>query len=237
VQHGIEVNPETCVSGDGSALASDPAPNRANRKEGPRVTTKEIYQHRRGSVWKDEAGRGQWPDREGRVRLLDALKTLKASQRGGPRQGRITASAIRVFEFLLFDCLNMKTGACFPSYETIAARLGCAINTVVAAIERLEHYGFIRRTRRKIAERIATARGVIRRYRQTSNAYRFLGWEADSNFRAQTTIKNILKGNDPEKAEEMGPLHFLARLFAPDKASDERAKANAMIRKQQLDLF
>ena len=75
---------------------------------------------------------------------------------------------------------NAGSGCCFPSYETIAAKSGCARSTVAEAIKALEFAGVLTWQNRitRIRERCRDLFGrdgwrwrVIR----TSNAYVFQG--------------------------------------------------------------
>jgi Helix-turn-helix domain len=56
----------------------------------------------------------------------------------GQHHGPITRAFMQVFEALLFDFHNSKTGLCFPSYEAIAEKAKCCRDTVYEAIKVLE---------------------------------------------------------------------------------------------------
>ena len=55
----------------------------------------------------------------------------------GKAYGAITAKALAVLEALLWGFHNARSGLCFPSYATIAARAGCARSTVAAHVRRI----------------------------------------------------------------------------------------------------
>ena len=61
----------------------------------------------------------------------------------GKAYGAITAKALAVLEALLWGFHNARSGLCFPSYETIAERAGCARSTVAEAIKALEEAGIL----------------------------------------------------------------------------------------------
>ena len=61
----------------------------------------------------------------------------------GKAYGPITAKALAVLEALLWGFHNARSGLCFPSYEKIAARAGCARSTVAEAIKALEDAGIL----------------------------------------------------------------------------------------------
>jgi hypothetical protein len=56
----------------------------------------------------------------------------------GQHKGPITRAFLDVLEALLWGFHNSRTGVCFPSYERIAERAGCARSTVAEAIKALE---------------------------------------------------------------------------------------------------
>ena len=64
-----------------------------------------------------------------------------AGRRRARLTAQITAKALAVLEALLWGFHNARSGLCFPSYETIAERAGCARSTVAEAIKALEDGG------------------------------------------------------------------------------------------------
>ena len=102
---------------------------------------------------------------------------------------------------LLWGFHNARSGLCFPSYETIAARAGCARSTVAEAIKALEDAGLltwvnrIKRVRER-CEDLFGHRGSRVRVIRTSNGYRFndpkgaadRGFSSKSDFPSGTPI-------------------------------------------------
>jgi hypothetical protein len=92
------------------------------------------------------------------------------------RKGPLTRAFLDVLAALLWQFHNARTGTCFPSYDSVAERAGCARSTVAAAVKALEFAGVlswqnrITRIRQRCADlfgRAAWRWQVIR----TSNAY------------------------------------------------------------------
>jgi hypothetical protein len=107
----------------------------------------------------------------------------------GKAYGLITAKAFAVFQALLYDFHNAKSGRCFPSYEAIAKKIGCARSTVALAIKTLELVRLMTWCNRIVR----TLKGVTR----TSNAYWFQG-EASKSEKKPETITKILPSLAPE---------------------------------------
>ena len=83
-----------------------------------------------------------------------------------------------MLEALLWGFYNARSGCCFPSYETIAARAECARSTVAEALKALEWAGVLtwqnRITRIRVCERDLFGHWASRwRVIRTSNAYVF----------------------------------------------------------------
>jgi hypothetical protein len=96
----------------------------------------------------------------------------------GQHRGPLTRATIEVLEALLWGFHNAKTGCCFPSYETIAAKAECCRGTVYEAIRALEFAGVLtwvnRITRIQIRERDLFGKWSSRwQVIRTSNAYVF----------------------------------------------------------------
>jgi hypothetical protein len=111
-------------------------------------------------------------DREAKHRLLRKAEDLAKRRKSAARphcHRPITPCALGVFKALLLHFHNGKTGACYPSYEAIAAIAGCDRSTVAEAIKELEACGLLSWMRR--IERVRVD-GVIT-VRRTSNAYFF----------------------------------------------------------------
>ena len=80
-------------------------------------------------------------DRNAKVRDHDLARALMRRTEKGKAYGAITAKALAVLEALLWGFHNARSGLCFPSYETIAERAGCARSTVAEAMKALEEAG------------------------------------------------------------------------------------------------
>ena len=96
----------------------------------------------------------------------------------GQHKGPITRAFLEVLEALLWGFHNARSGCCFPSYETIAARAECARSTVAEALKALEWAGVLtwqnRITRIQVRERDLFGHWASRwRVIRTSNAYVF----------------------------------------------------------------
>jgi hypothetical protein len=96
----------------------------------------------------------------------------------GQHRGPLTRATTEVLEALLWGFHNAASGACFPSYEAIAAKAECCRDTVYEAIRALELAGVLTWVNRIVRERVrerdlfglwSTRWRVLR----TSNAYAF----------------------------------------------------------------
>ncbi len=114
-------------------------------------------------------GRAVPLDKNAKRRLDTLARALVHPTEKGKHYGRITAKAFSVFEKLLWQFHNAKTGRCFPSYETIAEAVGCHRDTVAEAIKILEAAGLVTWCHRLAKVIIGGVCKVIR----TSNAYWF----------------------------------------------------------------
>ena len=131
---------------------------------------------RREKVFGD--GRPRALDRNAKVRIMTLARALTRRTEKGKAYGQVTAKALAVLEALLWGFHNARSGLCFPSYETIAAKAGCARSTVAEAIKALEEAGILSWVNRitRVRDRMpdlfgqwATRWRVIR----ISNAYHF----------------------------------------------------------------
>jgi hypothetical protein len=124
-------------------------------------------------------GRAVPLDRNAKCRVLAYARAWDRQHRQpGQRGGALGRAALDVLGALLWAFHNARTGICFPSYERIAERAGCARSTVAEAIKALEWVGVLTWQNRitRIRERCRDLWGhegwrwrVIR----TSNAYVF----------------------------------------------------------------
>lgn len=92
------------------------------------------------------AGALRWSDK-----LVQTAQEYDDSHKAfGSRMGPLGDSAIRIFDVLLRRCCDFATGRCEPSIETLMRYTRYARATVVDALARLRHHGFlswVRRTR------------------------------------------------------------------------------------------
>jgi hypothetical protein len=118
-------------------------------------------------------------DRNTKCRIAAYARVWNARHRQ-PRQhkGPITRAFLEVLQALLWGFHNSRSGCCFPSYEAIARKAGCARSTVAEALKALEWAGVLSWQNRltRIRERCTDLfGGVTWRWRtiRTSNAYMF----------------------------------------------------------------
>jgi hypothetical protein len=124
-------------------------------------------------------GRAVPLDRNAKARITAHARAWDRQHRQpGQRGGALARAALDVLGALLWLFHNSRSGVCFPSYERIAERAGCARSTVAEAIKALEFAGVLTWQNRitRIRERCRDLWGregwrwrVIR----TSNAYVF----------------------------------------------------------------
>ena len=99
-------------------------------------------------------------DRNAKVRIVTLARALSKRTASGKHYGLVTAKFVAVLEALLWGFHNAASGRCFPSYEAIAAKAGCARSTVYEAIR-------VREACTDLFGKGATRWRVLR----TSNAY------------------------------------------------------------------
>jgi hypothetical protein len=124
-------------------------------------------------------GRAVPLDRNAKARIAAYARAWDRQHRQpGQRGGALGRAALDVLGALLWVFHNARSGCCFPSYERIAEKAGCARSTVAEAIKALEFAGVLTWQNRitRIRERCRDLWGhegwrwrVIR----TSNAYVF----------------------------------------------------------------
>jgi len=118
-------------------------------------------------------------DRNAKCRVAAYARAWSARNRQQRQhKGPITRAFLDVLQALLWGFHNSRSGCCFPSYEAIAARAGCARSTVAEALKVLEWAGVLSWQHRitRVRERCTDLFGreswswrVVR----TSNAYIF----------------------------------------------------------------
>jgi hypothetical protein len=82
-------------------------------------------------------------DRNAKARIMVLARALSHRSEKGKHYGLVTAKFLAVLDALLWGFHNAATGRCFPAYETIAERAGCARSTVYEAIRALELAGLL----------------------------------------------------------------------------------------------
>jgi DNA-binding MarR family transcriptional regulator len=156
---------------------------------------------RREKVFGD--GRPRPLDRNAKARVMTLARALMRRTEKGKAYGLITAKALAVLEALLWGFHNARSGLCFPSYEKIAERAGCARSTVAEAIKALEDAGVLtwvnrlKRVRERCQDLFGHSGSLVRVLR-TSNGYRFndpkgaaqRGFPSKSDFPSGTPIQD-----------------------------------------------
>jgi hypothetical protein len=174
-------------------------------------------------------------DRNAKARIAAYARAWDRQHRQpGQRGGALGRAALDVLGALLWAFHNARTGVCFPSYERIAERAGCARSTVAEAIKALEWAGVLTWQNRivRIRERCRDLFGrdgwrwrVIR----TSNAYAFRDPQAavsagipfKSDQRTGTQNQDVLEPvlappRDPNSPLERALARFGAVLAAKE---------------------
>ena len=83
-------------------------------------------------------------DRNAKARITAyAAAWDRLHRQPGQHGGALGRAALDVLRALLWAFHNARSGCCFPSYETIAAKAGCARSTVAEAIKALEFAGVL----------------------------------------------------------------------------------------------
>lgn len=113
----------------------------------------------------------------GRPRPLDAARKSRLARhaRALRAAGRISPHYFVVFEGLLFNFHNAKSGLCFPSYARIASDLHVGVSTAQRAVAALELLGLlvvVNRLQWQLVD--VPGLGRQRRPRRTSNGYAFV---------------------------------------------------------------
>ena len=180
-------------------------------------------------------GRAVPLDRNQKARIAAYAKAWDRQHRQpGQRGGALGRAALDVLSALLWAFHNARTGCCFPSYERIAEKAGCARSTVAEAIKALEFAGVLTWQNRivRIRERcrdLFGREGWRWRVIRTSNAYVFRDPQAvnsrpvpsKSDQRTGTPDPEILRpvqapAVDPESPLERALARFAAAVVAKD---------------------
>jgi DNA-binding Lrp family transcriptional regulator len=122
----------------------------------------------------------------------DAGAGADASNGAGQALGGITAKALDVLRALLWGFHNARNGLCFPSYETIADKAGCARSTVAEAIKALENAGLLTWCHRRIFYICIPAGANCSRGTGTISAISCVRWRRRSRSRSLSSLKEKL---------------------------------------------
>jgi Helix-turn-helix domain len=166
-------------------------------------------------------GRAVPLDRNAKARISAYSRAWdRLHRQPGQRGGALGRAALDVLGALLWVFHNARSGTCYPGYETIAAKAGCARSTVAEAIKALEFAGVLTWQNRitRIRERCADLWGregwrwrVIR----TSNAYTLIDPASKSDQRTGTPDQEDSKPLQAPAADPDSPLErALARFGA-----------------------
>jgi DNA-binding MarR family transcriptional regulator len=163
-------------------------------------------------------GRPRPLDRNAKARVMTLARALMRRTEKGKAYGPITAKALAVLEALLWGFHNARSGLCFPSYEKIAERAGCARSTVAEAIKALEDAGLLtwvnrlKRVRERCKDLFGHSGSLVRVIR-TSNGYRFndpkgaadRGFPSKSDFPSGTPIQVLYSSVAPPAPPPLDP--------------------------------
>jgi hypothetical protein len=166
-------------------------------------------------------------DRNAKARIAAYARAWDRQHRqSGQRGGALGRAALDVLGALLWIFHNARSGHCFPSYERIADKAGCARSTVAEAIKALEFAGVLTWQNRivRVRERCRDLWGregwrwrVIR----TSNAYVFRDPASKSDQRTGTPDQELSKPlQAPAVALNSSLERALARFGAVLAAKD-----------------
>jgi hypothetical protein len=179
---------------------------------------------RREKVFGD--GRPLPLDRNAKVRVMTLARALMRRTEAGKHYGQVTAKAVAVLEALLWGFHNARSGLCFPSYESIAAKADCARSTVAETIKALEDAGLLSWVNRitRIRERCDDLFGRFgTRWRviRTSNGYQFhdpkaaasRGFASKSDFQSGTPIQDSSLPTETPQTRKFDPDNPLDRAL------------------------
>ena len=117
--------------------------------ESPSPREKCPHRWRKGSVF-DRGGEFRRPiSTKARALVMDRAEALERSTKSpGQRDGVLGQSALMVLRALLFHFLDAKLGKLDPSYKQIQNQTGFCVQTIAAALKRLERAGILEIRRR-----------------------------------------------------------------------------------------
>ena len=192
-----------------------------------------IHRRHREKVFGE--GRSLPLDRNAKTRIMVLARALSRRTEKGRHYGELSAKFVAVLEALLWGFHNAVTGRCYPSYEAIADRAGCARSTVYDAIRALERVGILTWCNRLVRVREIGPDlfgRALNRWRviRTSNAYTFVDPQArfssKSEFQTETTNQELnleLPSAAKPELNQTNPLH---RALLKLKEAQEAAFRN-----------
>lgn len=182
-------------------------------------------------------GRAVPLDRNAKARIQAYARAWSARHKQGRQhKGPITRAFMDVLCALLWGFHNSRSGACFPSYERIAARADCARSTVAEALKVLEWAGVLSWQHRLVRIREVTVDLLGHRHRhwrtlRSSNAYVFrdpaaAGSENPAGTHNQVFSKpSVPRAVDPTSPLERALASFGAVIAAKGGSDHEKASA------------
>jgi len=183
-------------------------------------------------------GRPRPLDRNAKARIMYLARAFMRRTEKGKAYGAITAKALAVLEALLWGFHNARSGLCFPSYEKIADRAGCARSTVAEALKALELAGVMTWVHRlvRVRERCADLfgqNGTRWRVIRTSNGYAFndpkgaadRGFPSKSDFPSGTINQDSIPLIPPPALPEIDPSTDLGAALLKLQAAMQNRKA------------
>lgn len=156
-------------------------------------------------------------DRNQKVRIAAYARAWSARHRQpGQHKGPITRAFLDVLQALLWGFHNSRDGRCFPSYQAIADRAGCARSTVAEALRVLE-FAKVLSWQNRITRAVVRQRDLFGRWSnrwtviRTSNAYVF------RDPQQQLTGVRGSKSENPTGTHDQDTLdHVQAPALRPD---------------------
>ena len=191
--------------------------------------------HRRHREKVFGSGRAVPLDRNAKARVMTLARALSRATEPGKHYGELSAKFLAVLHALLWGFHNAVSGRCFPSYEAIAERAGCARSTVYEAIRALERVGLATWCNRLVRIREAGPDLFGRAYNRwrvirTSNAYTFVDPQARFSSKSEVptrTSNQELNLKPPIAAKpELDPTNPLHRALLKLKEAQEAAFRN-----------
>ena len=180
-------------------------------------------------------------DRNAKARIMAYAKAWDRRHRQpGQRGGALGRAALDVLGALLWAFHNARSGCCFPSYERIAERAGCARSTVAEALRALEWAGVLTWQNRivRIPERcrdLFGREGWRWRVIRTSNAYMFRDLQAVNSWPVPSKSDQRMGTPDQEDSKKLqapaidpnSPLERALARFAAVLAAKEGIEQRA----------